>query len=689
MRIGGLRVGPFVVRVRAAKKNLIFDCRECPYGASLADDWACRFHAINALRELDADIIVLAEVYERVYNEEQTKMLKEIADLINKFEAEGVWSYAHLGDPNVEEEATFGERHDIIVRIAQDLIAYDPISAYLTCLSEVKRETNRIRELKAANMRYAEIYLKNLLAIKKAFENTRMIKKVRLLATKLKEFPEPEKVYKSLFEVEVKPSFIGTRLVFGEEEKLELLDTYSVKDASVQIFEHPSKPQKIYILNTPEYTLPPSQYFILSKAREIVATYKPGRTSLATVARSRKYFERIYQATIRDLCHKYGIELAPDEIEALSRIVARYTVGYGILEILLSDRNITDIYIDSPIGLKPIYIVHRNYGQCITNVLYSDEEAKAFVSKLRAMSGRPFDEAHPVLDYDLQDLETRVAVIGPPMAPDGVAFALRLHKVTPWTLPQFIDVKMLNPLAAGLLAFFIQNQSTMLICGSRGAGKTSLMGSLILEILQNTRILVQEDTLEIPVPYMKNIGFNIQRLKTRSPIAAAGAEGEVAPEDALRTALRLGDSALILGEVRSTEAKVLYEAMRVGAAGNVVMGTIHADSAYAVWDRVVNDLGVPTTSFKATDLVVVARPIRFGGSLKRHRRVIQITEIKKHWLHDPEAEGGLLDLMYYEAKKDNLELLEDNLKESAIFQKISRLTGLTYQGVWDNIKVLG
>ena len=67
--------------------------------------------------------------------------------------------------------------------------------------------------------------------------------------------------------------------------------------------------------------------------------------------------------------------------------------------------------------------------------------------------------------------------------------------------------------------------------------------------------------------------------------------GEVKPEDALRTALRLGDSAIIVGEVRSVEAKVLYEAMRIGAAGNVVMGTIHADSAYAVWDRVVNDLG--------------------------------------------------------------------------------------------------
>ena len=62
-----------------------------------------------------------------------------------------------------------------------------------------------------------------------------------------------------------------------------------------------------------------------------------------------------------------------------------------------------------------------------------------------------------------------------------------------------------------------------------------------------------------------------------------------------------------------------------------MIGTVHGDSAYSVWDRVVNDLGVPNTSFKATDIVIVARPIRFAGSLKRNRRVVQITEVKKHW----------------------------------------------------------
>jgi len=690
MVIGGFEVGEHVVKEEGGTKHLIFDCRECVYSANFAEDKACRLHLLTVMQEVDADLIVLAEVYERVYNEQQTKYIKEVANLALQFQSEGIWSYKHLGIPEAENEAHFKERHDTLVKICHDLLNYDPIGAYLELLNEIKREKTRTEQAgNEAYVKSASVYLETLLYSKKRFEEGSFFQELRKYLLALKEIPETSKLYHPFFEAQVKPSFIGSRLLFGEVEKFELLDEYMVKDTTVQVFKHPNKIEKLYFINPPEYTLAPDKYFVLSKTREIVAGYKGGAVGLGAIAQSRKYFERIYESTIIDVAQKYGISLARDEVSQLAEVVARYTVGYGILEILLNDRKITDIYLDSPIGMKPIYIIHSDFGQCQTNIVYTSTESEGIVSKLRAMSGRPFDEAHPILDYDLAEFETRVAVIGKPLANDGTAFAFRLHKMTPWTLPQFIDVKMLNPLAAGLLSFFIDMQTTMMICGSRGAGKTSVLASLMLEILQNTRVITQEDTLELPVNYMKNIGFNIQRLKTRQVIGAEAVEGmvggEVAPEQALRTALRLGESAIIIGEVRSKEAKVLYEAMRVGAAGNVVMGTIHADSAYSVWDRVVNDLGVPSTSFKATDLVVVARPIRFAGGLERHRRIVQITEIKKEWTEDPEREGGLLDLMLYDAKLDSIELLEDNLKESSLFNKIIRLSGLSYDQIWQDI----
>ncbi len=690
MKIGNFEVGPYTVKEEAGKRHLIIDCRNCVYGSSLSDDPRCRTHVLRILGEVEADLIVLADVYERVYNEKQTKMLAEIANLLKKFEAESIWSYSHLGDPGIEGETRFGERHDAIVSVSHDMLEFDPIAAYVRCLQEINREKSELEARKGEiGKAYSTVYFNALLYIKNALESTGLISRAKEILLKLKRMPETMEIYRTFFEAQVKPSFIGSRLMFEEMEKFELLDEYMVKETTVQIFKHPYRIQHMYFINPPEYMMPPEKYFLLSKTREVVAAYKPGRVSLAAVAKSRRYFERVYQSTIHDIAKENNIAVDREEIAELSKIVARYTVGYGILEILLSDRKLTDVFLDSPIGRDPIYVVHSDYGQCETNIIYTQDEADALISKMRAMSARPFDEAHPVLDFDLEELETRVALIGPPLATDGTAFAFRLHKITPWTLPQFIDVKFLPPLAAGLLSFFIDSQATMLVTGSRGSGKTSLMGALSLEIPQNTRIIVQEDTLELPVPYMKDIGFNIQRLKTRSPISVSKTETEVAPEESLRTALRLGDSALLIGEVRSKEARVLYEAMRIGAAGNVVMGTIHGDSAYSVWDRVVNDLDVPNTSFKATDIVVVARPIRFAGSLKRARRVVQITEVKKHWVEDPEREAGLLDLMAYDAKKDELELLEDNLKESELFTKISKISGLSMDQMWQSIRANG
>ncbi|MBU1930048.1 Flp pilus assembly complex ATPase component TadA [Candidatus Micrarchaeota archaeon] len=479
MKIGKFDVGEYVVREMGGKKHLVFDCKNCVYGSSLSDDSACRFHAIAILQEVEAKLLVLADVYERVYDEQQTELVKEIALMAKRFENESIWSYAHLGTQDSECEQTFASRHTIVVRIAHDLARFDPVMAYLTCLQEIKKETGRATGLNEGGRACSKVFLDTLLYLKNRFEQTGLIGKTKEYLLKLRSIPDTKDVYKSLLEAQIKPAFIGSRLLFGETEELELLDEYSVGRAAVQIFSHPNKIEKLYFLNPPEYTLPPEKYFVLSKTKEIVASYKPGSTTLSGIAKSRKYFERIYESTIHDIGQANQIFLSPEEAKELAEIVARYTVGYGILELILGDRHLTDIFLDSPIGMKPIYVVHEDYGQCQTNILYTDDEANALVSKMRAMSGRPFDEVHPVLDFDLPDLETRVAVIGKPLAPDGTAFAFRLHKVTPWTLPQFIDNNFINPLGAGLLSFFVDQQATMLITGSRGSGKCVDGGSLL------------------------------------------------------------------------------------------------------------------------------------------------------------------------------------------------------------------
>ncbi|MDP2909341.1 MAG: LAGLIDADG family homing endonuclease, partial [Nanoarchaeota archaeon] len=141
--------------------------------------------------------------------------------------------------------------------------------------------------------------------------------------------------------------------------------------------------------------------------------------------------------------------------------------------------------------------------------------------------------------------------------------------------------------------------------------------------------------------------------------------------------------------LHNTEAFALYEAMRIGALANVVAGTIHGDSPYGVFDRVVNDLKVPPTSFKATDIIMICNPIKSPDGLKKWRRVMSITEVRKHWSDDPIREQGFVDLMKYNSKTDQLEPTDDLINgESETLKSIGgnvKEWAGDWDAIWDNI----
>ncbi|KKL15972.1 hypothetical protein LCGC14_2500240, partial [marine sediment metagenome] len=380
-----------------------------------------------------------------------------------------------------------------------------------------------------------------------------------------------------------------------------------------------------------------------------------------------------------------GIKLSYADLNKLATILVRHTIGFGLIEVLLKDKKLQDISLNAPISMIPIFVKHQDYDECLTNIIPSQEDVNSWAAKFRMISGRPLDEANPILDTQLEigKIRARISIIQRPLSPDGLAYAIRRHREEPWTLPLFIQNKMINPFAAGLLSFLIDGSRTLLVAGTRSSGKTSLLGSLMLEIIPKYRIIVIEDTMELPVESLRKLNYDILRMKVRSALLKTTTE--VSAEDGIRTSLRLGDSSLIIGEVRSVEAQALYEAMRVGALANVVAGTIHGASPYGVFDRVVNDLGVPATSFKATDVILVANPVKSPGGLHSWKRAMQITEVRKHWKKDPLEEKGFVDLMKYNVDKDELELSDDLINgDSEVIKEIAgSVKG--WAGNWDAV----
>ena len=617
------------------------------YGDSIEDYSACMATTIDKLMELKRVVrIVFAGVREYEYDFTESKMLLEIALGLEKIIKDRLTSINNVVVAGCDDEAP--ERYKFLQKLMNE-IRFDPIMAYKNLLREIRKCRVRAeRETDLKKTCYEHYLRKSLVPIEGVLGNTRLIQMAKPYLQEHKD----RALYRRFFHPTIRPNFIYTRYISLPPANAELIERYSIGNTDIEIYNLPGSVRRLYHIIPPEFKLNETEYTLLDTARRYLGRHEPREGELEQPERIRENLFRIGLDMLRDLAQDY--EVSEQRLEELSSILTRYTAGLGVLDLMLQDENIQDIAINSPIGSSPVYIFHGVYQECETNIVPSREDGEAWATRFRLKSGRPLDEANPVLDTEISvpGGRARVAAITRSLSPDGLAFAFRRHRDNPWTLPLFIKAKAMDAFAAGLLWFLIDGSRTMLIAGTRSSGKSSLLGACMVQIMPKLRIITVEDTLELPTEQLHEIGYNIERLKSRSVIT--NVETELAAEEALRTALRLGDSCLIIGEVRSKEALALYEAMRIGALANLVAGTIHGDSAYGVFDRVVNDLGVPPTSFKATDIILIANMLKSPDGLKSFRRVVELTEVRKHWSTDPVNEGGFVNLLEYSARDDAL-----------------------------------
>lgn len=670
--------------IREGEDNVLrVDCDKCSFFPSIEDNSLVMSKITDLLiQNPGISRIVLYQKRDYEYDYEQTRMLAEIAALQAKLIKSGFAAYRVFGI-----SAKSDQRYAELQNLIRNTLKADPLAAYVELIRMHRHETLRLETTPKEDEERQKSYISLLESLGKALAATKLVTMAKPHLAGYK--PGDRAAYRELFRAMTKPDFMFTKLMAAFPPEGEEIDSYTVKDTEIAIFKVPDTIKMLYHMTPPEFKLSEDKYELLDAARAIVSEHKPQRAEFVDPERLRQVFSNIGSDLIEELAGFRGIKLRNSEVQELTRILVRHTIGFGMVEVLLQDEKVQDITINSPMGNIPIFIVHQDYDDCLTNLIPTPNEGESWASKLRLLSGRPLDEANPILDTELAIpyARARVAVISPPLNPTGLAYAFRRHRDKPWTLPLFIKNRMLSPLAAGLLSFLIDGARTMLVAGTRSAGKTSLLGAVMTEIMRKYRLITIEDTLELPVSALKDLGYNVQQMKVAS--AMTRGTTEVPADEGIRATLRMGDSGLIVGEVRSLEAKALYEAMRVGALANVVAGTIHGDSPYGVFDRVVNDLGVPKTSFKATDIIVVANPIRSADGLHRWRRATQITEVGKFWEEDPIAEKGFKDLMKYDSQTDSLEPTTDLLNGDSdvlksIASNVKEWAG-SWDAVWDNI----
>jgi type IV secretion system protein TrbB len=213
----------------------------------------------------------------------------------------------------------------------------------------------------------------------------------------------------------------------------------------------------------------------------------------------------------------------------------------------------------------------------------------------------------PSLHAALPQLGLRLQAERPPIAP-GPMMTLRKHPHQVFPLDDFVTKGILTPQECGVLVEALQTGKTLLIAGSTGSAKTSLINALLHALRDSgQRIFVLEDD-----PELHCAAANTAALHTTD--AAAGGT-RITMADLVKKALRHRPDLLVIGEVRDGAALDMLKGFQTGHPG---IASVHADSAYGTLQRLeqlVQEVSVdPQRRLIADTIDVIVHMARVGRS---------------------------------------------------------------------------
>ena len=432
-------------------------------------------------------------------------------------------------------------------------------------------------------------------------------------------------------------SILGTPSSTSEAEyegKAQVLDAYG----NVRILKVKGEPVPIYEVKMPKLTSDEEE--ILRRIRERAITeIQVDPTAIADPEERR----RIFMNAVRRMIKEAAPTFSEGRVEILTSLIVQAMIGYDRLDPLVRDDNLEEIMV---IGTnRPVYVWHRRFNMCKTNIIFStDREILNIIERIARQVGRRIDQQSPLLDARLPD-GSRVNATIPPISLDGPTITIRKFKKDPLTVIDLIKYGTMNTDIAAFLWILVDGlgvkPANVLVSGGTGSGKTTTLNSLSLFIPPSERVITIEDTAELQLSVEHWI-----RLETRPPNIEG--KGEVTMDDLVKNTLRMRPDRIIVGEVRGPEARTMFTAMNTGHDG--CMGTIHANSSRETITRLESPpMSVPRIMIPALDIILMQ--VRFHSRKKGTiRRITEIAEVS-----GIEGENVQLNKLYrYDPAKDEL-----------------------------------
>lgn len=347
------------------------------------------------------------------------------------------------------------------------------------------------------------------------------------------------------------------------------------------------------------------------------ASLQPGRVDPAALAEMVEAFLDEERRILPDAQRRAIVQSVVDE-----------TLGFGPLEVLLRDPDVTEVMVNGPNAV----FVERAGRIEPAQVRFADAAHVLHVmDRILSPLGRRVDEASPMVDARLPD-GSRVNAIIPPLSLQGPVLTVRRFGARALTCDDLVRLGTLTEEMLDLLRLAVIARRNILVIGGTGSGKTTTLAAIAGFVPVAERVITIEDAAELRLSLP-----HVVRLESR-PASLEG-RGAISIRALVRNALRMRPDRIVVGEVRGGEALDMLAAMTTGHEGS--LSTLHASSPQDAVRRLqtlalMGDLELPYAAVAdqvahAIDLIVHQARLADGT-----RRIVAITA------SEAGADGALL-----------------------------------------------
>lgn len=324
------------------------------------------------------------------------------------------------------------------------------------------------------------------------------------------------------------------------------------------------------------------------------------------------------ETLVRQEVHRLAPLCSPDQQHLIVRDALARLDGLGELDRLLHDPDIDEVLVNAG---SDIWIDRRGILERVGTL--DVDRVDHLIERVLAPLGRRVDRSSPIVDARLPD-GARVCAVLPPVAVDGPTLSIRRFRARGHEIGSFTGSR-----GEALVRQLLEARCNVVVSGATSSGKTSLVGALLTSCPADQRLVVIEDTTELPLGDART-HRHIVRLEARP--ASVDGPPAIDLHQLVRTALRLRPDRLVVGEVRGDEVVALVQAMNTGHDGSI--STCHANGPVDLLLRLESLVlqAAPTWPLGAIrnqlarSIDVVIHVERVGAD--RERRIASIGEVE-------------------------------------------------------------